>query len=105
MAVRGPQNGRQGLERCQPLGFWAFKQLFLNKFFYPSTPPMRKVDDKGGKNEKKQEKKIMLFIVATNIVASRPPERRLTGTPIACANSFIQLPLPPMPFWSLCNLL
>ena len=24
MAVSGPQNGRQGLERCLPLGFWAF---------------------------------------------------------------------------------
>ena len=24
MATRGPQNGRRGLERCLPLGFWAF---------------------------------------------------------------------------------
>ena len=24
MAARGPQNGRGGLERCLPLGFWAF---------------------------------------------------------------------------------
>ena len=40
---------------------------------------MRKVDDR----EKKKEKKIMLFLVATNVVASRPPERRLTGTPQA----------------------
>ena len=24
MAARGPQNGRRGLERCLPLGFWAF---------------------------------------------------------------------------------
>ena len=24
MAARGPQNGRRGLERCQPLDFWAF---------------------------------------------------------------------------------
>ena len=28
-------------------------------------------------------KKIMMILVATNIVASRPPERRLTGTPTA----------------------
>ena len=24
MAARGPQNGGRGLERCLPLGFWAF---------------------------------------------------------------------------------
>ena len=41
---------------------------------------MWKVDD----GEKK--KKIMSFLVATNIVASRPPVRRLTGTPHARAN-------------------
>ena len=27
----------------------------------------------------------MTFIVATNVIASRPPERRPTGTPHACA--------------------
>ena len=27
----------------------------------------------------------MLFIVVTNVVASQPPERQLTGTPTACA--------------------
>ena len=31
--------------------------------------------------------KIMTFIVATNVVASRPTERRLTVAPAACANS------------------
>ena len=31
-------------------------------------------------------KKIMAFIVATNVDASRPPERRPTGTPHARAN-------------------
>ena len=36
--------------------------------------------------EKKKEKKIMLFLVATNVVASRPPERQLTGTPHVHAN-------------------
>ena len=46
---------------------------------------MRKVDD----GEKKKEK-IMTFIVATNVVASRPPKRRPTGTPHARAN-FIAL--------------
>ena len=33
-----------------------------------------------------EEKKVMMFIVATNVVASRPSERRLTGTPHARAN-------------------
>ena len=28
----------------------------------------------------------MLFLVATNVIASRPPERRPTGTPHARAN-------------------
>ena len=36
--------------------------------------------------EKKIEEKIMTFIVATNVVASRPPEHRPTGTPHARAN-------------------
>ena len=30
-------------------------------------------------------KKIIMFIVATNVIASRPPERRPTGTPHARA--------------------
>ena len=39
------------------------------------------------KNEMKwkKEKKIKSFLVATNVVASRPPERRPTGTPTARA--------------------
>ena len=45
---------------------------------------MRKVDD-GEKKEKKKKRKIMTFLVATNVVASRPPERRPTGTPHARA--------------------
>ena len=36
----------------------------------------------------------MLFLVATNVVASRPPERRLTGTPHARAKSFVRFPMP-----------
>ena len=43
---------------------------------------MRKVDD----GEKRKEK-IMTFKVATNVVASQPPERRPTGTPSARANN------------------
>ena len=75
------QNCRHGSE----IGRWdvGYTQLSLkNKFFDLSTPSMRKVDDGGKKiEEKKREKKIMSFIVATNVVASRLPEHRLTGTP------------------------
>ena len=46
---------------------------------------MRKVDD-GEEKRKEKKEKIMTFIVATNVVASRPPERRPTGTPHARAN-------------------
>ena len=35
----------------------------------------------------------MTFIVATNVIASRPPERRPTGTPHACANLKTETPL------------
>ena len=38
------------------------------------------------KKSKRRKEKIMLFLVATNLVASRPPERRPTGTPHARAN-------------------
>ena len=40
---------------------------------------------RGGKNGR--GKKIMLEILTTNVVASRPPERRLTGQPTAPAKS------------------
>ena len=33
----------------------------------------------------------MLFLVATNVVTSRPPERRWTGTPHARANNLKQV--------------
>ena len=47
-------------------------QLLVNKFFDPSNPSMRKVDDAGKKleEEKLKEEKILSFIVATYIVAS-----------------------------------
>ena len=48
---------------------------------------MRKGDD-GEKNGGKKEKKIKTFLVATNVVASRPPERRPTATPTAGANMY-----------------
>ena len=47
---------------------------------------MRKGRDGEKKGEKMEEKKVMMFLVATNVVASRPSERRPTGTPHARAN-------------------
>ena len=44
---------------------------------------MRKVDD--GEKGKRKKEKMMSFKVATNVVASRPPECRPTGTPTARA--------------------
>ena len=48
---------------------------------------MRKGDNgEETKNREKmggKKKKIMMKIVATNVVASQPPERRLTATPTA----------------------
>ena len=44
--------------------------------------------EKNGKKEKKG-KKIMTFLLATNVVASRPPEQRPTGTATARANTIL----------------
>ena len=41
---------------------------------------------KGCDAEWKKIEKIMTFIVATNVLASRPPERQPTGMPNARAN-------------------
>ena len=46
---------------------------------------MRKGDD--GEEKKTGKKIIMMKIVATNVVASRPPERQPTETPTARANT------------------
>ena len=71
---QGPQNGRWGLPLC-------FRVL-PSTFFDTSTPSMRKVDAE----KKKEKEKIMSFLVATNVVASWPPERQLTEKPHARAN-------------------
>ena len=52
---QGALNGRRGLERCLPLGFWHSKQLSLNKFFDRSIPSMRNVDN--GEKKKKRKRK------------------------------------------------
>ena len=48
---------------------------------------MRKGDDGEEKKTGKKEKKIKTFLVATNVVASRPPDRRPTATPTARAKN------------------
>ena len=61
-------------------------QFSLNKFYDPITPSMRKGREGGKKTENGKKVIIMTFIVATNVVASQPPERRPTGTPTTRAN-------------------
>ena len=58
------------------------RQFSLNKFFDLRAPSMRKVNNGKRKKEKKEK---MSFLVATNVIASRPPECRPTGTPHARA--------------------
>ena len=84
----GPKTADGVWKGVYPKIFGRSRQLSLNKFFDPSAPSMRNVDD-GKKEKKKIKEKIMSFLVATNVVASRPPNRRPTGTPHACANSVI----------------
>ena len=51
---------------------------------------MRKGDD-GEKKKTGKKKKIKTFLVATNVVASRPPERRPTATPTARAKIMVKI--------------
>ena len=74
--------------------FGPSKQLSLNKFFDPSIPSMRKVDDgkKEKRKKKKKEKKRIMFLVATTSLPAvyRPngyARTTTTGTPHARANS------------------
>ena len=46
--------------RVDPKVVWHFKQLLLNKFFDPSTPSMRKVND-GEKNEEKKRENNVVY--------------------------------------------
>ena len=72
-------------EGVYPQVFGCSRQLSLNKYFDPSILSMRKVDN--GKRKEKRKEKIMSFLVATDVVASRPPKRRPTGTPHARAKN------------------
>ena len=53
--------------KIQPQVIGHLEPLSLNKVFDPSTPSMRKGDNGGAKKTE------MMKIVATNVVASRPP--------------------------------
>ena len=68
----GPKMADRVWKDVCPYVFGHSKTLSLNKFFDPSTPSMRKVDD--GETGEGEGKK-MSEIVATNVVASQPPKR------------------------------
>ena len=72
MATRGPKMADGAWKAVYPS-----RQLSQNKFSDPNTPAMRKGCDR--ENMDVQEgymmKKIMMILAATNIIASRPPER------------------------------
>jgi len=90
----GPKMADGVWKGVHPSALGHSKQLSLNRFFDLRTPSMRKVDD-----GEKRKKKIMTFIVATNVIASRPPERRPTGTPHARAKNIVisDIGSPPLP--------
>ena len=56
-------------------------KLSLNKFFDWSTPSMRK--GRNRETKRKNKTKIMMEIVATNVIASRPPN----GDRLQCRSS------------------
>ena len=82
MAARVPQNGRRGLEKCLPLGFWAFeatfaKQVFWSEHsFYEKRSRRRKREKKRGKKRRKKKEKTDENSGHYVIASSRPPERR-----------------------------
>ena len=53
----GPKMADGVWKGVYPYVFGHFKQLSLNKFFDPSTPSMRKVDNGEEKKEKKRKEK------------------------------------------------
>ena len=57
MAARGPKMADRVWKGVYPKVFRRAHQLLLNKFFDPSTPSMRKVDDGEEKKRKKKKKK------------------------------------------------
>ena len=57
---------------------------------------MRKIDDGERKKEKEKRKKITVEIVATNVVASRPPNGdRLQRRPLVPIFRYVPAPTPP----------
>ena len=72
MLARGPQYGRQGLERCQ-----RSRQLSQNKLFDLNSPSMRKGRDRGKKTGKKKKEKKTDDNSGHHLTASsRLPEHR-----------------------------
>ena len=68
-----------------PQVFGHSRQLSPNKFLIRAILQLEDFTTQE-KNEKKGgRKKLKMFLVATNVIASQPPERRSTGTPHARA--------------------
>ena len=73
-----------------PQVFGHFKQLSLNKFFDPSTPSMRKVDDgekkrkKKKRKEKKKEKNVVFIGHYTSLPAVDRPNVDLWNAARSC---------------------
>ena len=68
MAARGPKMAAGVWKQVQSLVIGRCDLLLQNKSFDPSTPSLRKGDDRG-----ENGKKTIMKIGATNIVARRPP--------------------------------
>ena len=56
MAAGGPKMANRVWKGVYPKLFWSSRQLSLNKFFDPSAPFRRKVDDREERKEKRKEK-------------------------------------------------
>ena len=56
MAARGPKMADGVWKGVYPWVFVRFHQLSLNKFLDPSTPSMRKVDEREKRKKKRKEK-------------------------------------------------
>ena len=83
MVARWPQIVRWGLERCPPPDFGA-PVNFREHSFYEKSRRLRRKEKR--KEKRKEEKENNDVYSGHYVIASRPPERRPTGTPHARAN-------------------
>ena len=81
MAARGRQNGRRGLERCLPLGFWMFRKT---SFLIRATEG-KKWEKRGGNRGKKEKTDDYsgLYVIASSQPLERRPLECCTLVPIS----------------------